>query len=317
MSKRDIDVPAVGEVGHTFDKYFPGHGWFEGKVIAIRPGAKGGKDRRCQYEDGDVEDVTLAHLKGLPKRKKRSQKEATKQKSSSFSSKSVKKNKKNLPEATNTSTAAVAAVSSEADTCAEKKASTNSKMRRPSKDSPILPRPSSREKDASKVTAESLAVEAAAEAVAELVADESLVDGDSGRSPNVDSVILGQKGMDAPSIVTTSTYGSEAGVDLQVHGNAAATAAFASSLLVASATIPSKALPASSSAGKKEKVKCCKAPGAPKRFKSAFIFFTMHRHKTIRREIEEQFGKGDGDRVCSTAVCTLASFKNLDSSFYA
>ena len=44
---------------------------------------------------------------------------------------------------------------------------------------------------------------------------------------------------------------------------------------------------------KKKKVKYCKAPGAPKRFKSALIFFTMHRHKTIRKEIEEKLGKGD------------------------
>ena len=391
MSKRDIDVPAVGEVGYIFHKHFPGHGWFEGKVIVIRPGAKGGKDRRCQYEDGDVEDCTLAHLKGLPKRKKRSQKEAaTKQKSSSSSSssssgKTAKKNKKNLPEATNTSTAAdVVVVSSDADTRAAKKASTNnrSKMHRPSNNSPILPRPSARGADVlKKVTAESLAVEAAAEAVGELVVDES---------PNVDSVILGrQKGMDAPGIVTASTYtGNEAGVDLhgeallhhlgtsadpliqqaslvgRASGNPQLTAAAADlaeaeaelvrlrslRVLRAGSALPPQyahmahpapgavpgsmphlagagasptgtgmaplpaAAPASAamaatadaalaaaSAGKKEKkVKFCKAPGAPKRFKSAFIFFTMHRHKTIRKEIDEKLGKGD--RVCSTPV---------------
>ena len=53
---------------------------------------------------------------------------------------------------------------------------------------------------------------------------------------------------------------------------------------------------------KKKKVKYCKAPGAPKRFKSAFIFFTMHRHKTIRKEIEEKLGKGD--RVSQFALGT-------------
>lgn len=67
-TKRKVP-PAVGEVGYIFDKYFPGHGWFEGRVIAIRPGAKDGKDRRCRYEDGDEEDCTLAYLKGLPKKK--------------------------------------------------------------------------------------------------------------------------------------------------------------------------------------------------------------------------------------------------------
>ena len=54
------------------------------------------------------------------------------------------------------------------------------------------------------------------------------------------------------------------------------------------------------SAAKKKvaKVKYVKDPRAPKRFKSAFIFFTMHRHKTIRKEIEEkEGGPGSGERV--------------------
>ena len=59
------------------------------------------------------------------------------------------------------------------------------------------------------------------------------------------------------------------------------------------------------SAAKKKKVKYVKDPRAPKRFKSAFIFFTMHRHKTIRKEIEEkEGGPGNGERVSRVAwIC--------------
>ena len=74
----------------------------------------------------------------------------------------------------------------------------------------------------------------------------------------------------------------------------------ASTTLAVTAKNPSKA-PASASAGKKETN--CKAPGAPKRFKSAFIFFTMHRHKTIRKEIEEKLGKGDRVSILITSTC--------------
>ena len=56
------------------------------------------------------------------------------------------------------------------------------------------------------------------------------------------------------------------------------------------------------SATKKKTVKYVKDPRAPKRFKSAFIFFTMHRHKTIRKEIEEkEGGPGNGERVSGAA----------------
>ena len=90
-TKRKVP-PAVGEVGYIFDKYFPGHGWFEGRVIAIRPGAKDGKDRRCRYEDGDEEDCTLAYLKGLPKKKvKKRRKAETPKKAASGGRKKMKK----------------------------------------------------------------------------------------------------------------------------------------------------------------------------------------------------------------------------------
>jgi len=31
--------PKIGEVGYIFTKYFPNHGFFEGKVVKIRPNA--------------------------------------------------------------------------------------------------------------------------------------------------------------------------------------------------------------------------------------------------------------------------------------
>jgi len=91
------------------------------------------------------------------------------------------------------------------------------------------------------------------------------------------------------------TFGSSATATANANAggvNAAATAAAAAAL---AAPMPS-ALPSltkKAAAPAKKKVKYCKAPGAPKRFKSAFIFFTMNRHKTIRKEIEEKLGKGD------------------------
>ena len=55
----------VTSVGYSFEKRFKGHGWFKGKVVEIRPGAVGGKDRRCEYEDGDMEDLSLHQLRSL------------------------------------------------------------------------------------------------------------------------------------------------------------------------------------------------------------------------------------------------------------
>lgn len=52
----------VGDIGYTFTKYFPGHGNFEGTVVEIRDGADGGRDRRCRYKDGDVEDLSIDDL---------------------------------------------------------------------------------------------------------------------------------------------------------------------------------------------------------------------------------------------------------------
>ena len=56
---------SITSVGYSFEKRFKGHGWFKGKVVEIRPGAAGGKDRRCEYEDGDKEDLSLHQLRSL------------------------------------------------------------------------------------------------------------------------------------------------------------------------------------------------------------------------------------------------------------
>lgn len=55
---------SIGDVGYTFRKRFH-EGWFTGKVVRIRLGAANDKDRRCHYEDGDEEDLSLAELKRL------------------------------------------------------------------------------------------------------------------------------------------------------------------------------------------------------------------------------------------------------------
>jgi len=55
----------VGDVGYTFQKYFPSFGWFQGEVTAIRMGAQSSKNRRCRYSDGDEEDLSLRQIKKL------------------------------------------------------------------------------------------------------------------------------------------------------------------------------------------------------------------------------------------------------------
>ena len=49
-------------VGHFFRKTFL-DGIFIGRITEIRVGAKGGRDRRCRYEDGDAEDLSVRELK--------------------------------------------------------------------------------------------------------------------------------------------------------------------------------------------------------------------------------------------------------------
>ncbi|KAL7517316.1 hypothetical protein ACHAWX_002248 [Stephanocyclus meneghinianus] len=56
----------LGNVGYKFRKLFDA-GWFDGKVIEIRPLAEGGKDRRVLYTDGDMEDLSLDDLQELAK----------------------------------------------------------------------------------------------------------------------------------------------------------------------------------------------------------------------------------------------------------
>jgi hypothetical protein len=53
-------------MGYTFRKEFHS-GWFTGTVKQIRPLAKGDKDRRCVYDDGDSEDLSLIELQTLAK----------------------------------------------------------------------------------------------------------------------------------------------------------------------------------------------------------------------------------------------------------
>ena len=66
--------------------------------------------------------------------------------------------------------------------------------------------------------------------------------------------------------------------------------------VASSASEPAPAVISSSSSSTKPRpkkkgkkpIKYCKAPQAPKRFKSAFIFFTMARHSQIRKKLEAE-----------------------------
>lgn len=50
------------KVGDRVRKFFPYHGWFDGRVESINPNNPQGKCVRVRYEDGDVEDNTLEDL---------------------------------------------------------------------------------------------------------------------------------------------------------------------------------------------------------------------------------------------------------------
>ena len=63
-AKKKVVVNVVGDVGYKFRKEFDS-GWFTGTVEQIRPLAEGGKDRRCVYDDGDSEDLSLIELQTL------------------------------------------------------------------------------------------------------------------------------------------------------------------------------------------------------------------------------------------------------------
>jgi len=96
----------------------------------------------------------------------------------------------------------------------------------------------------------------------------------------------------------------------QAGQNAAATAA--AEAAVAAPIMPAAALTikkATKQPKKRKSVKYCKAPGAPKRFKSAFIFFTMARHREIRKKIEEKEGKGD--RTPDVAKIISEEWRNM------
>jgi hypothetical protein len=54
----------IGDVGYQFRKEFDS-GWYYGTVAEILQDADDGWDRRCVYEDGDCEDLSLSELKRL------------------------------------------------------------------------------------------------------------------------------------------------------------------------------------------------------------------------------------------------------------
>jgi hypothetical protein len=64
-------------------------------------------------------------------------------------------------------------------------------------------------------------------------------------------------------------------------------------------------MPPASAGGTKGRAKYKKAPGAPKRFKSAFIFFSTAKHKEIRKVLGEK-GK-DTEKVCLYEYSSLIS----------
>mmetsp|Transcript_14316 Transcript_14316/g.31390 ORF Transcript_14316/g.31390 Transcript_14316/m.31390 type:complete len:1414 (-) Transcript_14316:695-4936(-) len=64
IAVNDAPQMQIGEVGYEFRKLF-NQGWFQGKVVKIRPGAAGGRDRRVVYSDGDQEDLSLDDLRVL------------------------------------------------------------------------------------------------------------------------------------------------------------------------------------------------------------------------------------------------------------
>ena len=58
-------VNKVGDVGYEFNKLFEDGELYTGFVIKIREGAAGGRDRRCVYEDGDLEDLSMEELESF------------------------------------------------------------------------------------------------------------------------------------------------------------------------------------------------------------------------------------------------------------
>ena len=58
-------VNNVGDVGYEFNKLFEDGNSYAGFVTDIRRGAAGGRDRRCVYEDGDLEDLSMEELESF------------------------------------------------------------------------------------------------------------------------------------------------------------------------------------------------------------------------------------------------------------
>ena len=60
----------VGNIGYTFQNYFPGHGYFQGGVVAIKDICTDGKYRCVVYSDGDSNDMSLDEIKNVQKHPK-------------------------------------------------------------------------------------------------------------------------------------------------------------------------------------------------------------------------------------------------------
>lgn len=60
IAVNDAPQMQIGEVGYEFRKLF-NQGWFQGKVVKIRPGAAGGRDRRVVYSVSTNDHHTKTH----------------------------------------------------------------------------------------------------------------------------------------------------------------------------------------------------------------------------------------------------------------
>ena len=65
--KKRLTKSNVGNIGYKFQNYFPGHGYFQGEVVAIKDVCTDDKDHRVLYLDGDSNDMSLDEIKKCPK----------------------------------------------------------------------------------------------------------------------------------------------------------------------------------------------------------------------------------------------------------
>ena len=74
----DLDSDATSENdkckygrGHSFDKFSPFYGWFEGKIVKLNPNAESGRIYLVKYEDGDEEHMTEDEIKKISEENER------------------------------------------------------------------------------------------------------------------------------------------------------------------------------------------------------------------------------------------------------